>query len=207
MAWHGGWPGGYTAGTFHGPRIIVRKCHAIPYSSHRYGINLGDYDVPLASPWKPQALFQSDLKSSLSSIARKQNLLAAVPPALRGLPLLAFAAADLYGRKYGRNPLEQLLFPGANPGGHSQIEVRSPSPALGIGPSAPRIIGDSTSTISGSCGVCSRRGLRGLATARHFDNFLLWHRYWAGFEVLRFYDGWRLKQMASPPGRAEDGVH
>ena len=60
---------------------------------------------------KPTAFNDSSLSSSLSSIVRKQNVLAAIPPALRLLPFAAFAAGDLYERKYGNNPLESVLGP------------------------------------------------------------------------------------------------
>jgi hypothetical protein len=129
---------------------------------------------------KPSAFRESNLTSALSSIARKQNLLAAVPPALRLLPLAALAAGDLYERTYGKNPLSPLLFPGEDAGGLSQIQASPPPGAsVGIGGlSLPSSVQASrvgqVSTIASSCGVCTGRGLAGLAAnARHVGT--LWH--------------------------------
>jgi hypothetical protein len=145
-------------------------------------INSREITNQMHSKSHTRAINQSDLTSSLSSIARKQNVLAGVPPALRLLPLAAFAAGDLYERRHGRNPLEGLLGPGEG----RQVDVgssSSSSAALGMGPLGLNLY---------SCAVCSRRGLDAFrkcertSAARRFG-------IPPGFEVLRFYDGWAPK--------------
>ena len=115
----------------------------------------------------------SDLKSSLSSIARRQNVLAAVPPAVRALPLLAFAAGDFYQRRYGETqPAAWLLGPadGAGTGGVGM--TGSLGAGMGVGALESSVSTavllarrEGVSTVSGSCGVCLRRGLAGFALA------------------------------------------
>jgi hypothetical protein len=118
---------------------------------------------------KPSTLSPSELTSSLSSIARKQNLLAAVPPALRLLPLAALVAGDLYERRYGRNVLlEGLLGPAAAEGrDRDWIAVGS------LGSDAETGIRTTDGSLEqrmvfsffspgpfDACSICARRGLR-----------------------------------------------
>lgn len=130
----------------------------------------------MLSKTKPSTFNQSDLTSSLSSIARKQNLLAAVPPALRLLPLVAFAAGDIYERRYGRNPLDGL----AGPTKRDQIETKHPL-------TAPGCIGSPASGFSDGpakwCGICLRRGLLDgfRRDASMAGSPLRWCRYRFGF--------------------------
>lgn len=51
----------------------------------------------------------SDLKSALALISKRQNLLAGVPPALRPLPVVMLACADLLQRTYGWSPARKFL--------------------------------------------------------------------------------------------------
>jgi hypothetical protein len=148
---------------------------------------------------KPSAFGQSDLTSSLCSIARKQNLLSAVPPALRLVPLAAFAAGDLYERRYGQNPLDGLL--SAAEGG--RIDTGA---ALELRVVATRAAAhvSHASTIPSSCATCSRRGLDAFLKVKvncggGGGSSSPWQS--SGF---RFYERWRWTQMASSP--AADGV-
>ena len=50
-----------------------------------------------------------ELQTALASIARRQNFLAGVPPAMRLLPVAALTGADFLERKYGWNVVEAVL--------------------------------------------------------------------------------------------------
>jgi hypothetical protein len=140
---------------------------------------------------RPTASNDSSLASSLSSIVRKQNVLGAIPPALRFLPLAAFAAGDLYERKYGNNPLESVL----GPTKMVQIESQSASNAI-RSKSSDRIPRQGhaslASTISASCGVCSRSGFS--TKTYSVDALGLWHG--KGYGTPWAYGGWRLNLVA-----------
>jgi hypothetical protein len=144
---------------------------------------------------KPTALNESSLTSSLSSIVRKQNVLAAIPPALRVLPLAAFAAGDLYERKYGKDPLESLL----GPTEMVVIESQSSSDAIRSGSSdliSSQGHASHASTISASCGVCLRSSLGSFSTKSYpVDALELWHG--KGYGMPWAYGGWQLHSVAS----------
>src|SRR5947209_7977588 len=123
---------------------------------------------------KPTAFDNSSLTLSLSSIVRKQNVLAGIPPALRLLPLAAFAVGNLYERKYGKDPLDSLLGPV-----ETQIETQSASGTIRSGSSgliSTNGYASHPSTISASCGVCLRSSL-GYFSKRSYlvDALGLWH--------------------------------
>jgi hypothetical protein len=141
------------------------------------------HNVNMLPKIKPSAFNQSDLTSSLSSAARKQNLLAAVPPALRLLPLAAIAAGDLYERRHGRNPLEVLI----GPGKRDQIEVSCPTSSVRTESPAPNFSEGPTN----SCGTCLRRGLDGFRIASLVGNSALWQG--PNFDCLRRSDEREIK--------------
>src|SRR4051794_28089087 len=129
----------------------------------------------MPSKKKPTTFNESSLASSLSSIVRKQNVLAAIPPALRLLPIAAFAAGDLFERKYGKDPLESLLGPTVM----VEIEFQSASGAIRSGSSdlmPSQGHASHASTISASCGVCLRSSVGGFSTKSYpVDALDLWH--------------------------------
>jgi len=148
---------------------------------------------------KPTTFNDSSLTSSLSSIVRKQNVLAAVPPAIRLLPLAAFAVGDLYERKYGKDLLESLL----GPIEMVQIEPQSANHAIrseSSGLTSSQGHTSNTSTISASCGVCLRSGLGGFSTKSYpVDALGLWHG--KGYGMPWAYRGWQLHLVASSRDR------
>ena len=147
---------------------------------------------------KPATFNNSDLKSSLSSIARRQNVLAAVPPAVRALPLFAFAAGDFFQRRSGEKQQGEWLFGPADGGGTGDvgigslghgIEIGIGVGALGSGSTAVWLApGKSASTVPSSCGVCLRKGLAGFAFANvhgPVDHADVGRRWWNGaYRVL-----------------------
>lgn len=148
---------------------------------------------------KPTTFNDSSLASSLSSIVRKQNVLSAIPTALRLLPLAAFAAGDFYERKYGKDPLESLL----GPTEMVQIEPQSASGAIRSESSdliSSQGHASHASTISASCGVCLRSGLGGFSTKSYpVDALRLWRG--KGYGMPWAYGGWQLHLVASSRGR------
>ena len=71
----------------------------------------------------------SDFKTLISSTAKRQSLLAGVPPAVRVLPLAALAASDLATRQgwdVGGAVREKLLGPGGD-GGGAVMELGAPA--------------------------------------------------------------------------------
>jgi hypothetical protein len=148
---------------------------------------------------KPTTFNDSSLTSSLSSIVRKQNVLGAVPPALRLLPLAAFAVGDLYERKYGKDPIESLLGP------TEMVPIKSQSASGAIRSESSDLISrqghaSHASTISASCGVCLRSGLGGFSTKSYpVDALGLWHG--KGYGMPWAYGGWQLHLVASSRGR------
>jgi hypothetical protein len=78
-------------------------------------------------------IIESDLKSLLSSTAKRQNLLAGLHPSTRAAPLMAMSVADLVKRRTGKDFTNSLL--GADHNDVAHIEVpgfssRGPAEAL-----------------------------------------------------------------------------
>ena len=70
----------------------------------------------------PKQLQPSDLRSLLSKVSHQQNLLAAVPPHLRGLPIVVLAGAGFFGMEYIKDPSKAL----GPAGGVDAIQVGEP---------------------------------------------------------------------------------
>jgi hypothetical protein len=144
---------------------------------------------------KPTTFNDSSLTSSLSSIVRKQNVLAAFHPATRLLPLAAFAVGDLYERKYGKDPLDSLL----GPAEMVQIEIQSDSGTISSRSSElipTKNYASHASTISASCGVCLRSSLGDFSNKSYpVDALGLWHG--KGYGMSWAYGGWQLHSVAS----------
>lgn len=95
------------------------------------------------------SLQESELKSLLSSTARRQNLLAGLHPSARAAPLLAFAVAGLINRRIGVDLTDGLL------GGEEVLQIGLPAAAFTASGGLLRGSNGSKIRIFDSCANCS----------------------------------------------------